>query len=98
MFWMEPATATRVPTTRAGIAYDVRIGRLTLTPSFAPGLYRHERKAILPFLLATPVMFILGAAFVYYLMLPRATVRSDNHGPDAHGGGAPWWQKYLKPS
>src|SRR5437763_4108367 len=38
----------------------------------APGLYRHERKAILPFLLATPVMFILGAAFVYYLMLPRA--------------------------
>ncbi len=38
----------------------------------APGLYRHERKAILPFLAATPVMFILGAAFVYYLMLPRA--------------------------
>lgn len=38
----------------------------------APGLYRHERKAIFPFLLATPVMFILGAAFVYYLMLPRA--------------------------
>ncbi len=38
----------------------------------APGLYRHERKAILPFLAATPVMFILGGAFVYYLMLPRA--------------------------
>jgi len=38
----------------------------------APGLYKHERRAILPFLLATPVMFIIGAAFVYYLMLPRA--------------------------
>ena len=37
----------------------------------APGLYKHERKAFWPFLLATPVMFILGAAFVYYLMLPR---------------------------
>ena len=38
----------------------------------APGLYRHERKAFWPFLLATPFMFILGGAFVYYLMLPNA--------------------------
>jgi sec-independent protein translocase protein TatC len=38
----------------------------------APGLYKHERKAFWPFLLATPFMFILGASFVYYLMLPRA--------------------------
>jgi len=38
----------------------------------APGLYKHERRAFMPFLLATPFMFILGAAFVYYLMLPRA--------------------------
>ncbi|HXJ00092.1 MAG TPA: twin-arginine translocase subunit TatC [Micropepsaceae bacterium] len=37
----------------------------------APGLYKHERRAFWPFLLATPVMFVLGAAFVYYLMLPR---------------------------
>ena len=36
----------------------------------APGLYRHERKAFLPFLAATPVMFLIGAAFVYYLILP----------------------------
>jgi len=36
----------------------------------APGLYRHEKQAFWPFLLGTPVMFILGAAFVYYLMLP----------------------------
>jgi sec-independent protein translocase protein TatC len=38
----------------------------------APGLYRHEKRAFLPFLIGTPVMFIMGAAFVYYLMLPMA--------------------------
>jgi sec-independent protein translocase protein TatC len=36
----------------------------------APGLYKHERRAFLPFLMWTPVMFIMGAAFVYYVMLP----------------------------
>ena len=38
----------------------------------APGLYRHERAAFVPFLLATPVMFIVGGAFVYYFVLPTA--------------------------
>jgi sec-independent protein translocase protein TatC len=38
----------------------------------APGLYKHEKRAFLPFLLWTPVMFILGAGFVYYVMLPFA--------------------------
>jgi sec-independent protein translocase protein TatC len=38
----------------------------------APGLYKHERRAFLPFLMWTPVLFIAGAAFVYYLMLPAA--------------------------
>ena len=38
----------------------------------APGLYRHEKRAFLPFLLGTPVMFIIGASFVYYIMLPQA--------------------------
>jgi sec-independent protein translocase protein TatC len=36
----------------------------------APGLYRHEKRAFLPFLLWTPVLFVMGAAFVYYVMLP----------------------------
>jgi sec-independent protein translocase protein TatC len=36
----------------------------------APGLYKHERRAFLPFLAWTPVLFILGGAFVYYVMLP----------------------------
>ena len=38
----------------------------------APGLYRHERAAFLPFLVATPVLFLLGAAMLYYLLLPMA--------------------------
>jgi sec-independent protein translocase protein TatC len=38
----------------------------------APGLYRHERNAFLPFLLASPVLFIAGGAFVFYIMLPTA--------------------------
>ena len=36
----------------------------------APGLYRHERKAFLPYLIATPIFFGLGAAVVYFLVLP----------------------------
>lgn len=36
----------------------------------APGLYRHEKKAFLPFLFATPVLFLMGAALVYLLVLP----------------------------
>ncbi|MBF0306669.1 MAG: twin-arginine translocase subunit TatC [Alphaproteobacteria bacterium] len=38
----------------------------------APGLYKHEKKAFLPFLMATPVLFTLGAALVYFLILPMA--------------------------
>lgn len=38
----------------------------------APGLYRNERRAFLPFLAATPVLFIAGAALVYYLVMPLA--------------------------
>lgn len=38
----------------------------------APGLYKHERRAFLPFLVATPVLFLLGAAMVYYIVIPLA--------------------------
>jgi sec-independent protein translocase protein TatC len=38
----------------------------------APGLYRREKHAFLPFLAASPVLFLIGAAFVYYLLLPFA--------------------------
>jgi sec-independent protein translocase protein TatC len=36
----------------------------------APGLYRHERQAFLPYLVATPIFFLLGALVVYFLVLP----------------------------
>lgn len=38
----------------------------------APGLYKHEKHAILPFLLASPILFGLGAALVYYVVMPLA--------------------------
>ncbi|MBI1777527.1 MAG: twin-arginine translocase subunit TatC [Proteobacteria bacterium] len=38
----------------------------------APGLYKHERKAFLPFLVATPVLFFSGGALVYYVIFPLA--------------------------
>ena len=38
----------------------------------APGLYKHERRAFLPFLAATPVLFALGGALVYYFIFPLA--------------------------
>lgn len=38
----------------------------------APGLYDKERKAFLPFLIATPVLFFLGGACVYYVVMPMA--------------------------
>ena len=38
----------------------------------APGLYRREKMAFLPFLVATPVLFFLGGALVYYLIFPMA--------------------------
>jgi sec-independent protein translocase protein TatC len=36
----------------------------------APGLYRHERHAFVPYLVATPIFFLLGAMVVYFLVMP----------------------------
>ena len=38
----------------------------------APGLYGNERKAFLPFLVATPILFTLGGALAYYFVMPTA--------------------------
>jgi sec-independent protein translocase protein TatC len=38
----------------------------------APGLYAKEKKALLPFLLATPILFLTGAALAYYVVMPTA--------------------------
>ncbi len=38
----------------------------------APGLYRQEKRALLPFLFATPVLFAIGASFAYFITIPLA--------------------------
>ena len=38
----------------------------------APGLYRSERQAFLPFLIATPILFLIGASLVYFVAMPLA--------------------------
>jgi sec-independent protein translocase protein TatC len=38
----------------------------------APGLYAKEKRAFLPFLIATPVLFTMGAALAYYVVMPTA--------------------------
>jgi sec-independent protein translocase protein TatC len=54
----------------AFISFPVIAGQLWLF--VAPGLYRSEKRAILPFLVATPVLFIMGAALAYYFVFPFA--------------------------
>ena len=38
----------------------------------APGLYKNEKQALLPYLIATPTLFVLGGLIVYYLIMPLA--------------------------
>jgi sec-independent protein translocase protein TatC len=56
----------------AGFCFSFPFISAQLWLFIAPGLYRHEKKAFLPFLVATPVLFLIGASFVYYLVLPLA--------------------------
>ena len=52
----------------------------------APGLYRQEKRALLPFLLATPVLFIGGAAMAYYIAVPMALHFLLSYQGDLGGG------------
>ncbi len=49
----------------------------------APGLYKNEKRAFLPFLAATPFLFFAGAAFVYYVVMPVAWDFFYNYGENA---------------
>lgn len=55
----------------------------------APGLYQHERKQLLPYLVAAPVMFLTGAAFVYYAIFPAAWKFFIGFETTAVAGGLP---------
>jgi len=54
----------------AGLALSFPVIGWQLYRFVAPGLYKRERNAFLPFLVASPVLFLMGAALVYYVMLP----------------------------
>lgn len=56
----------------AGLGLSFPLIAAQLWMFVAPGLYKHEKRAFLPFLVATPAMFLMGAAFVYYVLLPFA--------------------------
>lgn len=56
----------------AGIFLTFPILANQLWKFIAPGLYLKERKAFLPYLVATPLLFFLGGAMVYYIVLPMA--------------------------
>lgn len=55
----------------------------------APGLYRSEKRALLPFLVASPVMFLAGAALAYYFVFPAAFKFFVSFESPAGAGGVP---------
>ena len=55
----------------------------------APGLYKNEKKALLPYLTATPILFLLGGMLVYYLVMPLAIKFFLSFETSAHLGGLP---------
>lgn len=66
----------------------------------APGLYKREKRAFLPFLIATPVLFTMGAALAYYVVMPTAFkfFLTFQHSGDATGlaqQALPSMEEYL---
>ena len=55
----------------------------------APGLYKNEKKALLPYLTATPALFLLGGMLVYYLVMPLAIKFFLSFETSTHLGGLP---------
>lgn len=67
------------------LAFPVIAGQLYMF--VAPGLYKNERRAFLPFLVATPVLFIMGGSVVYFIVMPLAMtffIGMEQTGGDGH--------------
>lgn len=56
----------------AGLMASFPIIAMQLWRFVAPGLYKHEKQAFLPFIIATPVLFLMGTALAYYVIMPLA--------------------------
>ena len=56
----------------AAIFFGSPILLIQIYKFIAPGLYKNEKKAILPYLISTPILFLLGGLLVYYLVMPLA--------------------------
>lgn len=56
----------------AGLAVSFPVIAYQLWRFVAPGLYRSEKQAFLPFLIASPLLFLLGATFAHYIVTPLA--------------------------
>ena len=56
----------------AGIFLTLPLTLYEVWKFIAPGLYRKEKKYIIPFLVSSMILFLLGAAFCYYIVLPAA--------------------------
>lgn len=54
------------------LAISIPLILLQIWKFVAPGLYSNEKRAFLPFLVATPVLFAMGSALVYYMVIPMA--------------------------
>jgi sec-independent protein translocase protein TatC len=55
----------------------------------APGLYRSEKRALLPFLISSPVLFLMGGALAYYVVFPFAWKFFASFQSMTAGGGVP---------
>jgi sec-independent protein translocase protein TatC len=69
------------------IGFPVIAGQIWLF--VAPGLYRSEKRALLPFLLATPILFMMGAALAYFVLFPFAFKFFASFQTQTGGGGVP---------
>jgi sec-independent protein translocase protein TatC len=69
--------------------FSVPIWATQLWLFVAPGLYRSEKRAIMPFLIASPFLFVMGAALAYYFIFPLAWKFFITFETPTGGGGLP---------
>jgi sec-independent protein translocase protein TatC len=69
------------------LAFPIVAGQLWLF--VAPGLYRSERRALLPFLAATPILFVAGGSLAYFVLFPIAFKFFAGFQDVTGGGGVP---------